>query len=256
MLAVGMGGYLLLAAGLAALGFLAYRGGRIWVDAGRRGFSLTRRLGWVLLGAVAPSRYWWDARIAALPPHEQTELLARETAALGLSRADSLRCPLCRAELPHAWTLSPDGRPTVAPGPVRCPRCDFRLDACRHCARFLPGSPPTWEQPVLADTDFTYGRCDYYKEMRPVEQVCRPEMARRLKERGWETLRSPIPIVDSFVPPDFCSAFKPDRRRLRLGGVRWPDARRVALLRLLQPPATQETASPEAAPSGDEQWLL
>ncbi len=232
-----MGGYLLLALVLGGLGFLAYRGGCIWVDAGRRGFAWPRRLGWALLGSVAPARYWWDARLAAFSPAERADLLARETAALGLSRADGLRCPLCRAEVPHAWTFTPDGRPTVAPGPVRCPRCDFRLDSCRHCARFLPGSPPMWGQLALADPDPTFGRCDHYREVQPVEQVCRPDVARRLKERGWETLRSPIPIVDSFVPPDFCSAFKPDRRRLRLGGVRWPDARHTALLRLLSPPA-------------------
>jgi hypothetical protein len=251
-----MGGYLLLAAGLAALGFLAYRGGRIWADAGRRGLERPRRLGWALLGSLAPYRYWWGARIAVLSPHERDNLLARETAALGLSRADSLRCPLCRAEVPYAWTLSSDGHPAVAPGPIKCPRCDFRLDSCRHCTRFLPGDPPAWGQFAPVSGDLTFGRCSHYKKMQPVEQVCQPDMARRLKERGWETLHSPIPIVDSFVPPDFCTVFKPDRKRLRLGGVRWPDARRTALLRLLLPSPTQEAASPEGISSGDEQWLL
>lgn len=252
-----MGGYLLLALALAGLGLLAYRGGRIWADAGRRGFEWPRRLGWALLGALSPARYWWGARLAALAPQERADLLARETAALGLSRADSLRCPLCRAEVPHAWTLTPDGRPAVAPGPIRCPRCDFRLDSCRHCARFLPGNPHVWGQLAPAETDFTFGRCGHYKEARPVEQVCPSDMARRLKARGWDTLRSPIPIVDSFLPPDFCSAFAPDRKRLRLGGVRWPDARRTALLRLLSPPSPPDTVPlKEAHPSGDEEWLL
>ncbi len=245
-----------LALGLAILGFLAYRAGRTWVDAGRRGFDVARRLGWALLGAVAPSRYWWGARIEVLSPQEQADLLARETTALGSSRAGGLRCPLCGAEVPHAWALTPAGRPTVAPGPVECPRCDFRLDSCRHCAHFLPGKPRAWGQFGWGSDDVTFGRCNRYKEPQPVEQVCRPEVACQLKARGWGRVRAPLSIVDSFVPPDFCTAFAPDRKRLKAGGVRWPDARRVALLRLLAPPPAPEATPPEELPSGDEQWLL
>ena len=47
-----------------------------------------------------------------------------------------------------------------------------------------------------------------------------------------------------------------DRKRLKAGEVRWPDARRVALLRLLALPPAAEEKSPEGLPSGDEQWLL
>jgi hypothetical protein len=89
-----------------------------------------------------------------------------------------------------------------------------------------------------------------------VEQACTPEMARRLKARGWDRIRAPRRIVDSFLPPDSCRAFAPDRKRLRVGLVRWPDARRVALLRLLAEPQAPETEAPEEPPSGDEQWLL
>jgi len=249
-----MGELIWAALALGVLGFLGYRAGRVWVDASRRGFPLARRLGWALLGAVVPSRYWWGARIEALSPDERDELLARETEALGLSRADSLRCPLCGAEVPGAWTLTPDGRPTVARGPVECPHCDFRLDACRHCAHFLPGSAQTQGQVGLGSGELTFGRCERYKTAQPVERVCPPEMARQLKARGWETVRSPMAIIDSFVPPDTCTAFAPDRKRLKMGGVRWPDARRAALLRLLSPPSAAEAAG--ELPKEDEQWLL
>jgi len=254
-----MGDYIWLAAGLAALGLLAYRAGRVWIDADRRGFDLAHRLGWALLGAVAPSRYWWGARIGALSPQERADLLARETGALGLGCADSLRCPLCGAEIPCAWALTPDGCPTVAPGPVECPRCDFRLDACRHCAHFLPGRPQAWGQSGWGSGDVTFGRCDRYKESQPVEQVCPPEVVRQLRARGWERVRAPLPIVDSFIPPDFCTTFMPDRKRLKASEVRWPDARRAVLLRLLAPPPVPETELPEEVPVGspaDEQWLL
>jgi len=248
-----------LAAGLATLatlGFLAYRAGRIWADAGQRGFDLARRIGWALLGTVIPSHYWWRARIKMLSPQGRAGLLAHETGALGLSRADSLRCPLCTAEAPKAWALAPDGHPTVAPGPVECPRCDFRLDSCRHCVHFLPGKPQTWGQFGWGSGAVTFGRCDRYKEPQLVEQVCPPEVARQMKARGWEQVRAPIPIVDSFMPPDFCTGFRPDRKRLRAGEVRWPDARRVALLRLLAPPPAPEAKSPEELSSDDGQWLL
>ena len=251
-----MRGYSWLAVGAVALGLLVCRAGRIWVDAGRRGLGPARGLGWALLGAVVPSRYWWGARIEAMPPHEQADLLARETAALGLSRADSLRCPLCSTEVPHAWALTPDSCPTVAPGPIQCPRCDFRLDSCRHCVHFLPGTPQTWGGFRWGSSDVTFGRCSHYKVPQPVEQACSPEVARQLKARGYEQVRAPLPIADSFLPPDFCTAFKPDRRRLRASEVRWPDARRVALLRLLALPPASETAPPEEPPSDDEQWLL
>jgi hypothetical protein len=250
-----MGTCLWLVTGLAALVFAAYRAGRIWVDAGQRGLDWVHQLGWALVGIALPSRYWWGARVEALSPQEQTDLLARETEALGLSRADSLRCPLCSAEVTRAWAVTPDGRPTIAPGPVECPRCDFRLDACRHCVHFLPGSPQLYGQLNLGRGDVTYGRCNQYKEPRPAEEVCPPEIARRLKARGWERIRSPTPIIDSFVPLDACTAFRPDRKRIRASEIRWPDARRVALLHMLTPPPALERPSHAKFSSDDEQWL-
>ena len=248
--------YFWIAIGLTAFAFFGYRALRIWLDSGWRGFPIAHRLGWALRGAIVPSRYWWEARIEALSPQEREQLLAREMEALGLSRADSLRCPLCKAEVPRAWALSSAGQPTVARGPVECPGCDFRLDACRHCAHFLPGSPRGWGQVPWDHDDRTFGRCAHYKTYQPVEQACAPDLARRLRDRGHDQVRAPRPIADSFLPPDSCSAFKPDRRWLHAGGVRWPDARRAGLLRLLAPPATP--AAPTAAKStqDDEQWLL
>jgi hypothetical protein len=82
--------------------------------------------------------------------------------------------------------------------------------------------------------DLTFGRCDFYKSVQPVEQACAPEVAQRLKAHGYDQLSAPQPIIDSFVPLDGCNAFEADRERLQVGGLRWPDARRMALLRLLQ----------------------
>jgi len=238
-----------LAVGLALLFLLLYRAVPIWLDGGRRGMGLTRRLTCALMGIIAPSRYWWDARLEDMSPGEQADLLARETAALGLARADSLRCPLCGADVPRAWAPDSDGRPTAAPGPIKCQQCDFRLDACRHCAHFLPGKPQGWGGRSWSSDDLMFGRCSAYKELQPVEQVSSPEMARQLKARGFDQVRAPLPIIDSYMPPDFCTAFKLDRRRLQASGIRWPDARRVALLRMLGVlPASQTESHDHAQP--------
>jgi hypothetical protein len=193
-------------------------------------------LDWAVAGSFRPDRYWWDARIEALSAPEQKELLTRETAALGLLRADSVHCPLCGAEVPHAWTLRSGGRPAVAPGPIQCPACDFRLDACRHCTHFSPGSPQDWRASPWNQGDLGSGRCNQYKGAQPVEQACAPDIARRLRDRGYESILAPLPIVDSFLPLSFCRSYSPHRKRLQEGGIRWPDARRTALLRLLEPP--------------------
>ena len=84
----------------------------------------------------------------------------------------------------------------------------------------------------FGDGDITFGRCDRYKISQPVERVCPPAIARRLKVQGYQQVSAPLPIVDSFVPPDFCTAFTPDRKRMKDGGVDWPDARRVATLNI------------------------
>ena len=248
--------YVYLAIGLGLLGFLGYRGGRVWLDVRQRHLPAARRVSLALVGAIAPDRYWWRARIETLSQEERDDLLARETAALGLSRADSVRCPLCSAEVPHAWTLTADGEPTVAPGPVECPHCDFRLDACRHCAHFLPGSTQGVGTSPWIRGDMGSGRCNRFRSSQAVEQVCTPDMARRLKARGYEQIRAPLPILDSFLPPDSCRAYAAERRRLKEGGIRWPDARRTALLRLLAAPAAHETAPLAELSPDDAQWLL
>jgi hypothetical protein len=248
-------GYVLLAIGLVGLTFLGYRAGRIWLDARERDLDLPTRLRWALSGAVAPSHYWWGARIDAMSPGQQADLLADETKALGLSRADSLRCPLCGTEVPHAWTLAPGGQPAVAGAPVQCLRCDFRLDACRHCNYFLPGLPQGWGQSAWSQGDITFGRCGFYKTVQPVEQAYAPDVARQLKARGYEQMSAPMPIQDSMLRPDSCHAFRPNQARMRASKVRWPDARRTALLRLLDLSSAPEGEKHKEASHAEEARL-
>jgi hypothetical protein len=63
-------------------------------------------------------------------------------------------------------------------------------------------------------------------------------------------------IIDSFVPPDSCTVFQPERKRLGEGKIAWPDAHRTALLRLLAPPPPPEKAPTSEVPADDKRWLL
>jgi hypothetical protein len=244
-----------LAAGLVAAG-LVYRGSRIWIDAGLHDFGLAPQLRWAVWGSIAPSRYWWDARIQALSSTEREGLLARETRRLDLSRADALRCPLCGAEIAAAWTLTAEARPDVAPGPVQCPRCDFRLDACRHCRHFLPGGSTNWAHSSWERNDVTTGRCSRYSELQRVEQACPPHMARHLRNRGYEQVSAPRVILDSYVPPEHCSCFQADRKRVRSSEIDWPDIRRAALLRLLGLGLESQSAAVHSPKPSHDPWLL
>jgi hypothetical protein len=249
--------YVGLGIGLVLLAFGAYRAGGIWLDAGQWEFEPAARLGWALWGALVPARYWWGARIRAMPAEARAGLLTYETEQLELSRADSLPCPLCGAEVPHAWALDDRGHATVAPGHVECPQCDFRLDACRHCTHFMPGSPQSWVRSGWGQSDATFGRCAIYKRVQPVEQAAAPDMARTLKKRGYDQIRGPMIIQDSMLRPDFCRAFEPDRKRIRASQVHWPGAPGEALLRLLQGQEGPKEGPPRSEPSAeDEQWLL
>ncbi len=255
-------GYLLAALAVAGLAILAWRGARIWIDAGRVAGSLgtspawTRRLAWALWGAIVPSRYWWRARLEAMSEDAQQQLLARETQALGLTRADAERCPLCAAEIPRAWALDGEGGVTVAPGPVQCPACDFRLDSCRHCRHFLPGGPRSAFDLGGGEADITSGRCGFYKQSQPVEEAAAPQMARSLQQRGYDRVWAPMRIVDSMLRPDSCRAFDPHRKRIEASNLAWPGLRRAALLRLqgITSPAERHSRADQAWE--EEKWLL
>jgi hypothetical protein len=226
--------YLLAALAVAGLGLLAWRAVRIWIDAGRV-TGPAERLGWALWGSLIPSRYWWGARIEAMSPDQKQRLLAREISYLRLDHAAAERCPLCAAQIPQAWSLDEAGKVTVAPGPVDCPECDFRLDSCRHCRHFLPGPPRSSFQLDVSEVDIASGRCGFYKRAQPVEEAATPDMAHSLKQRGYDRIQAPMPITDSMLRPDSCRAFEPHPKRIAASDLAWPGPRRVALLRLEGP---------------------
>ena len=220
-------------AGAALVAFRAWEAARIYSDARRRAFRRAEALWWALLGLFAPGRYWWGKRLEALGREEARQVLATAAQEWGLKDIHNLLCPLCeRQELEGVLSLSPSGALSVRGREVVCPRCGFRLDCCRHCRHFTPGSPSF--QYSFGAGDRTQGRCAVHREWRPVSEICPPAMSRRLQNMGYEVLHVRAVIRDSFVPVEGCRAFALDEEGLRLSGAKHIDHRRLALLRLAE----------------------
>ncbi len=204
--------------------WLLLTAGPAYADARHLGASHAYAFRLALSAVLRPLAYWCQKRFQLLPAEERARLRAREAERLGLQQVDSLCCPLCGAEIQRAWVLNGSGRLAIRRGPLACPECDFRLDACRHCAHFKPESGITYSP------DWSQGRCAFYKTVQPVEELCPPPVAQELQKRGYTHLPGPTRVIDSYVPVDGCSAFVLDKRRLRTSGVRPPSPRLRGLL--------------------------
>jgi hypothetical protein len=235
--------------------FFLFRAVRVWQDSAYLTVSPFIRIFWGLVGGIIPSLYWWKYRISALTPEQRDSILRKETTTLNLRSPDNLICSLCGSEIEGAWTVTENGSITVSKGPVNCPRCDFRLDSCRFCQHFLPGKPGAWGQVEMGESDITHGRCSIYKKERPVEETCSPSVSKKLKALGFSYVRDNLPIIDSYFPPDFCSAYNPDKKRIKSGDVSWPNRKVTALIRLLNEKHGGRP-KPAKAPSEEEKWLL
>ena len=250
--------------GLAVLaGWALVMGTLIWLDALRFDLPADAILPLALRGVIDPLGYWYLQRPLHFTPEERALWLAGLAERLDLTSVRAAHCPLCAAEIAVAWDVNQKGTLIAAHGPVRCPRCDFRLDACRHCQYFQPvGSQPgtAWSGRGMS---WTYGRCTFYKSLQPVAAITSAEMARRLQERGYTHLRAPTPITDSYIPLDGCSAFVLADHNLPQSSMRWPGRRQALALRVMQQslPVEVAAAAPADEPteppvSGEEQWLL
>ncbi len=221
---------LLITLGLSLLVWRGSVAAPVGLDARRRGFTPSEIIGWVLLAMVDADRYWWGARLDRLAAPEARELLAATARAHDLLSVVDVRCPLCDHEIRNALSVAADNK-WVVRRQAACPHCDFRVDACRHCAHFRPAtdSATMFER----HGDISHGRCGFYRAVEPVRTVY-PQHARHLEALGYDTLPTPKAIVDSYIPLTECTAFslKPDL--LRNSRVPWIDRQRVALIHLHQ----------------------
>jgi len=205
----------------------------VWRDARQHGLTVRNGLRWALVSLVNAYPYWWDARLDLMPAGKARALLRRAAREHGLAQVTNVQCPLCGYEIAGALVASDAGMLTVARREIRCGRCDFRLDACRHCRHFVPATP-AFAGPTLferAGDDFTHGRCNRYRDWQPVRDAY-PHMARRLEAMGYEYLRAASRIVDSYFPLDECTSFSLELKRLRRNEIAWLTRQRIALIRL------------------------
>jgi len=226
-------GWLFLALLLCGVAWRAVVAALVWRDARRRGLTAREGLRWALISLADAGRYWWGARLDLMLAGEAGTLLGRAAGEHGLAHVTGVRCPLCGSEIADALAVSEAGDLTVARREAACRRCDFRLDACRHCCHFLPA---TSGYPGLAGADrgggdFTHGRCDRYRDYQPVHQT-HPRIAHRLEAMGYDYLRAPKRVLDSYFPLEEFSAFSLDPGRLRRSEVAWLTHQRTALIRL------------------------
>jgi hypothetical protein len=215
----------------------------------------------ILRGLVDPVRFWYCERPLHWPAEIREKWLRAMAQRLGLNDVRAAHCPLCGSEIPNAWDVDHRGRLTVGPGPVRCPQCDFRLDACRHCRYFQPAGASSGGAWSGIGMSWTHGRCTFYKSVQPVEEIVTADMARRMRERGYTHLRAPTPIADSYIPLDMCNAFVLELNFLPHSGMRKPGRRqRLALWVLAAAQTPQLTRVPAEGegplPGDEEQWLL
>ncbi|HTP09090.1 MAG TPA: hypothetical protein VMP08_12620 [Anaerolineae bacterium] len=218
---------------LVALGLLAWRmivAAQITIDARRRGFTPNEIVRWTLLALVVDDRYWWGARLDRFSVPEASELLVTVAQAHHLLNVANVRCPLCDSEIKNALAVADDGDLYVRRN-AACAHCDFRVDACRHCAHFQPatGGFSVFDQ----GGDFSHGRCGFYRAVESV-RTAYPQHASRMEALGYDVLPVPKPIADSYIPLSECTAFSLKLELLRTSRIPWLGRQRVALIRLQQ----------------------
>lgn len=225
-------GWLLLGLLLCCVGWRAALAIHVGRDARQRGLDIQTSLCWALTALADARRYWWGARLDLLTDDEAQTLLRRAARERRLSHVTYVQCPLCGSEIADTLTVTDSGTLAIRPKAI-CERCDFRLDACRHCRHFLPASTSLAVGPFSYGQggDPTHGRCARYREWQPVRET-HPHVAQRLEALGHEYLRAPKRILDSYFPPEECSSFALDQSRLRRSEIPWLTRQRIALVRL------------------------
>ncbi len=146
--------------------------------------------------------YQWSVRLRLpLDSREISSILHDARSRIKVDRPSSVLCPFCKIEIAHALEPLPNERLGVTRRPLLCPKCELRFDSCRYCAYFERSSG---NLPYGYDEG---GKCTVIKERQPVENLCSPTVALRMKNMGWESLYAGKKINDPFAPPDRCRRF-------------------------------------------------
>lgn len=200
----------------------------------RHAFRLSRRKGFSIFGALGNAlqaffhspRFLWVVRLNfPLDDTEKERILQESFRLTQVASPSSFLCPFCKIEIPNALKTLPQGAITARTVPLLCPRCQTRFDVCRYCTFFEPHQSGLWRS-------LEGGRCTVIKKVQNVEEVCEPSVAKRLKEMGWFTLHTGIPVTDSFNRPENCRFFQFDEAKTTLDHIPCMGKTRYLLLRI------------------------
>jgi len=186
-----------------------------------------------------PKFQWVRKPHLSLSDEEKNQILKESSRVTKATLPSSFLCPFCKVEIPGTLKTIPNEGITVKSRPLYCPKCHTRLDTCRYCLFFEPATSAF----LGGGVDISTGKCTVIKKNQPIEELCEPSTAKRLREMGWNTLYAGIKIPDSFTPPDSCRQFQFDNHKTSLDHL--PDMGRVrySLLKL------EETYSQDSSPS-------
>ncbi|MCX7667966.1 MAG: hypothetical protein N2Z84_03440, partial [Atribacterota bacterium] len=193
----------------------------------QKGFPFLRALGNAFQAFFHYPQFLWVIRLDfPLDDTEKQHLLCESSCLTQVTLPSSFLCPFCKVEIPDALKTLPQGAITVKTIPLLCPRCKTRFDVCRYCTFFEP------HQGGLLRSHLESGKCTTIKKVQNVEDVCEPSVAKRLKEMGWFTLHTGIPVTDSFHRPENCRHFQFDEAKTTLDHIPCMGKTRYLLLRI------------------------
>lgn len=191
-----------------------------------KGVPIHRSLRYAFTAFFHYPTFLWDIRLRlSCTEEEKRAFLHASQQITGVTMPSSFLCPFCKVEIRSALCTASDQAITVQKTPLLCPRCKTQLDGCRYCLFFEP------ERGSFGGT-LEAGKCTRIKRVQPVEEICSPWIAQRLKEMGWHTLHAGIPITDSFSRPERCRFFQFDETKTRLDRIPCMGKTRFLLLKL------------------------
>jgi hypothetical protein len=200
---------------------------RAFLFSRKKGKTRWQALGYALLAFFHYPYFLWIIRPSLPLDKEEKEALILESSQLtGVKSPSSFLCPFCKVEIPQVLKTLPQGTITTQKVPLLCPRCKTRFDVCRYCTFFEPHTEGIWERSLEG------GKCTVIKKTQSVDEVCVPSVARKLKEMGWSTLHTGIPVTDSFHRPDNCRFFQFDEVKTTLDRIPCMGKTRYLLLRI------------------------
>lgn len=155
-----------------------------------------------IIGFFHYPQFLWSRRLMLDLPSETIQTILKESTKITkVSAPDSLFCPFCKIEIPHALRFLSEENITTTKRPMLCPRCQLRFDCCRYCQNYELSGNQRWM------FENSRGKCTVIKEVQSIDTFCEPPMAKRLHDMGWDSLYTGLSIPDSFTPPDRCRQF-------------------------------------------------